>query len=580
MRRSFLLASIVLFALGSFLTAQPSLAAQEPDVAKLAAGLAGGTPEQQQAAADALADLGDRAKAAVPQLAAALASKDAQLRWRAVRALGLTADPQAIEAVRKVVADADPGVRAQAIFALTRLGAKDEATINAVVARLTDPDPAVRRATMAALRSLREQRAKVLPLIVKVLKDSDPSVVMPALHTLAEGGAEVVPALIEALDDKEACYWACLVLDEIGPAAKAAVPALAKVLADERPEVRIQALIALGEIGPDAKPAVAAVAKAMDDEYLSVQYAAAFALGRIGDKAQAAAVEKAARSDDHFLALLGIWASARIDPENQEKTAAAAKALVAGLLDEHENHRIAAARGLLELKAPEVVSKELDAAAASLNESQIDRAMDAFAALGSRVVPRAAELLKDPKRRGRAVQVLGKIGPAAAPAVPGLVDLLQDQDPKVRTEALFALAAIGPKASAAIAPATAALADTDRDVMLTAGYFLQELGPEAKAAAPALRKLLESKDELVRITGAHALLAVDPANPEHAKLAVPVMTAALKSPLPFIRGEAAMTLGDLGKAAASALPALEAAMQDDDEGVRAVAAEAVKKIKG
>ena len=164
--------------------------------------------------------------------------------------------------------------------------------------------------------------------------------------------------------------------------------------------------------------------------------------------------------------------------------------------------------------------------------------------------------------------------------MPALVGLLKDQDAKVRTESLFTLAAIGPKAAAAIEPATAALADSDRDVMLTAGYFLDKMGPDAKAAAGALRKLLSSKDELTQITGAHALVSVDPGNADNAKLVVPVMTAALKNPLAFIRGEAAMTLGDLGKDAASALPALEAAAKDDDEGVRAAAIEAVKKIKG
>jgi HEAT repeat protein len=567
--------TLVLFAASVF-----AARAAEPDVAKLAAQLSSANATDQKAAADALADLGAAGRSAVPQLLAALESKDAELRWRAARALGMVGDPKSLDALRKHAADADAGVRAQSIFALGRFRADDQASLTAVIARLTDPEPAVRRATVTALRMIKADRSKVIPLVVKVLEDADPSVVLPALHALAEGGPEVVPALTEALENKEARYWACVVLSAMGPAAKGAAPALAKAATDERPEVRSQALLALAEIGPEAKSAGPAAAKALDDPFLSVRYAAAFALGRIGDKTHAAVLEKAAASEDHFLSLVAAWARAKVEPENKEKLTAAIKALVAGLLDEHENHRVAAARGLLELNAPEAVSKELDAAAAVLNESQIDRAMDAFAALGSRVVPRATELLKDPKRRDRAMKVLAKIGPDSAPAVPALVALLKDQDPKVRTEALFTLAAIGPKAVTALEPATAALADTDRDVMLTAEYFLAKLGPDAKGAAPALRKLLDSQDSLVKLSAVHALLEIEPKNPDNAKIAVPEMTAALKHPQAFIRAEAAMTLGDLGKAAAGALPALEAAARDEDPDVRAAVAEAVKKIKG
>jgi HEAT repeat protein len=578
MRWAFLSCVVLAGSSLSLLTAESRAA--EPDAAKLAAGLTTGTPAERHAAADALADLSSGARTAVPELIKALDAQDVELRWRAARALGMIGDPQAKEPLRRHAADAEAAVRAQSIFALARMRADDEPSLAAVIARLTDPDPAVRRATVAALRVIKADRQKVIPLVVKVLEDADASVVMPALHALAEGGAEVVPALTEALDSKDARYWACVVLADIGPAAKSAAPALAKAAADERPEVRIQALIALGEIGPDAKAVSADVAKGLEDQFMSVRYAAAFALGRIGDKAHAAALDKAAKSDDHFLALVGIWATAKVDPENQEKLKAAVKALVAGLFDEHENHRIAAARGLLELNAKELVGAEFDVATAKLDDQQLDRVLDAFAALGGRVVPQAIDLLKDPKRRERALKVLGKIGADAAPAVQAIAALVKDEDPKVRTEALFALGAIGPKAASAVPAASEALADPERDVMLTAGYALGKMGPAAKDAAPALHKLLESNDDLVKLTGVWALLQVDPTNDAHVKAAVPQMTAALKNPLAFIRAEAAMTLGDLGQAAASALPELEAAQKDTNRAVREAAAEAVKKIKG
>ena len=65
-----------------------------------------------------------------------------------------------------------------------------------------------------------------VPLCVKLLEDSDPGVRMRVLNAIADAGPKAVPGLIYALNNEKAAYWACLVLREIGPAAKDAVPAL------------------------------------------------------------------------------------------------------------------------------------------------------------------------------------------------------------------------------------------------------------------------------------------------------------------------------------------------------------------
>src|SRR5206468_818984 len=156
-----------------------------------------------------------------------------------------------VPALRKQSTDPETLVRAQTIFALGRLRATDDESLKAVVDRLSDADAQVRRASVRALRMIEAPRQAVAPLIVKLLNDADPTVAMRALSSIAEGGVEVVPALTAALDEREARYWACVALSEIGPQAKAAVPGLIKVLSDDRAEVRLQATIALGEIGPD-----------------------------------------------------------------------------------------------------------------------------------------------------------------------------------------------------------------------------------------------------------------------------------------------------------------------------------------
>jgi len=162
----------------------------------------------------------------------------------------------------------DVAGRIEAAKKLGTLGEKAMPAVSQLAAAIADPDPHVRRAALGALEQLKPDRKITIPLFVKLLSDADPAVAVTAMQTLADEGAGVVDFLTEALQDEDARYWAALVLADIGPEARAAVPALLDALKkkDLDPEVRRELVIALGEIGPDAKSALPQLIEMLEDE--------------------------------------------------------------------------------------------------------------------------------------------------------------------------------------------------------------------------------------------------------------------------------------------------------------------------
>jgi len=156
------------------------------DAKQLAAKLGSGPAADQRAAADELADMGAAAQVAVPQLVAALSSSDADLRWRAARALGLIGDMNVEESLRKAASDSDSLVRAQALFALGRLKADDTESLTVVVNALADKEVQVRRAAVRAMATIKADRKVTIPLVVKMLQDADQNVAMRAVSAIAE----------------------------------------------------------------------------------------------------------------------------------------------------------------------------------------------------------------------------------------------------------------------------------------------------------------------------------------------------------------------------------------------------------
>jgi len=522
--------------------------AAEPSVTALIGKLTGGEESARLEAIDQLATRGAKAAAAVDPLTQLLKDGSAPVRAHAVRCLGEIGKP--------------------ALPAVT-----------AIAELVKDPDAAVRRQAVKAVMKLRPGPKVTIPLCVKLLEDPDPGVRVRVLHAITEAGPKALPGLIEALKNKKAAYWACLVLRDLGPAAKAAVPALTETLRDAQPDVRREAILALAAMDKAAAPAAEQIAAALSDEHTRV--AATYALGRIGQiPADAeATIEANGKSDDKMLCTTSLWALALVHPENKEFRREATERLIDRLKDEDPFVRVAAARGLAALPpAPEITGPIWEKALQNMDEKGVQYSLDALARLGPPAVQRLIDALKYEKLRGHVVYVLGQFGSAAAAATPALAKLVADKDEHVAHEAILTLANIGPGAKGAVPSLMQALQQGAGTNAPAIAYALGRIGPDAAEAEPVLVESLGNSNRHLALASAWALVQIRPASAEIAAKTLPVLVAGLKTASPIGRRGAAEALGSLGAAAKEALPALKQASADKDPTVRAAAAKAVELI--
>ncbi|MGH2485076.1 MAG: HEAT repeat domain-containing protein, partial [Ktedonobacterales bacterium] len=137
--------------------------------------------------------------AALDALRRALDDSNAQVRAQAADALGLLADSSAFAALaRALSADADPFVRARAIYALAALAAlPGAATVNALLPALCDADSSVRCAAAYAIGCSGDQR--VVGVLLGLLTDPAADVREAAVLRLGEISDERSLASLEPL---------------------------------------------------------------------------------------------------------------------------------------------------------------------------------------------------------------------------------------------------------------------------------------------------------------------------------------------------------------------------------------------
>ncbi len=321
--------------------------------------------------------------------------------------------------------------------------------------------------------------------------------------------------------------------------AKTAVPALAKVLTEKKlePDLERQVAKALRRIGPDAEAAVPELVQALKRNSEGRAHIAG-ALWHIAKHRDAipTLIDVARNDNDREL----FWAArelADIGPE--------AKAAVPALT--------AHVKGCSwDGKVFGTGPKARD----SYNE-------------GVRLVWASCE----------AVKALGKIGPEAKTSVPELVKVLTFKDiarevlcPRVyAAEALWRIE----KDPDRLKFLEAILKDEDTQAREQAALALARIGPDAKATAPALVEALKDKEALVRLAAAEALCRFQKNSDRLA-----VLIDCLKDKRS--RGDAyfaALALGRIGEDAEAAVPALVAALeQQDDSALRRAAVKALHGI--
>ena len=407
----------------------------------------------------------------------------------------------------------------------------------------------VRQAAIVALGNIGSYAEKGVPKLIEALADW--TLRELAIDAIAKIGVPAVPHLVGALDSGVGDY----AVEALGRIGLPALPYLIQALDHGYSGVRVRAAAALGQIGPEAKDAIPKLVEILlkDQEECSVRIAAARALGEIK-----------AESPDAISALItarrntNTWCRYRNEREQLAKATLKSlsqigQAAVPWIVDAVRDERDPSVRVDLILVLGEI--EEIGEEGHDINET-------ANWLMGI--------VRQYPNMRASAAKGLGSIGPKAPKALPEicetLCDLLRDTDSSVRQAAAEALVKIG---QASIDCLTRSLRSPYGHVRERAAWVLGELGPSASETFPQLKELLRDGDPAVRKAAINALGNFGPLASE----VVPDLIEALADGQLWTPAVEA-----LAKIGVPAIPHLIQALDNENRGVRAGAAEALGKI--
>jgi HEAT repeat protein len=267
----------------------------------------GTTVYVREHAAQILGEMGSDANAAVPDLHKMLNDPHSYAQEQAALALwritGETNVVSTLAAAFEQAADAQTRQRILTIFEEMGPGAKDAVPL--ILTGLKDNSTAVQEQAVQLLGQMRSDARAIVPKLLQMLEDSDPYTRGQAAYLLwrITGETNVISQLAGALEhapDIHASRRILTAIGEMGPAAKAAIPAMVAILKISNTnqldgcelrynpdgdlvviDVKDNAAEVLGGLGSDARTAVPELQRLLSDRRPWRREQAALALWRI-----------------------------------------------------------------------------------------------------------------------------------------------------------------------------------------------------------------------------------------------------------------------------------------------------------
>lgn len=530
-------------ALGRVMAANPEV------IPTLAGLLTDKTPATlRRLAAESLASGGSTLPSAREAIAKGLADPDATVALAALAALERSVtDPRALfDWARAAAASPDALVREDAVQRLGRLHPRCREAIDSILPMLSDPARNVRNEAALVLMRLGAAAPSALPALVKALPDGD--------RDFAEAAAEAV----YRIGTREAV---ASLFDLSGRPAAEDRPA---------PEIAREVLLRLG---PRASVILPEVLATLDNP--KRRAFAAKLIGRIGPEARGAIPElaRALRVEDPWTQPMAVGALEQIGSESTP-------VLEEALIQPNPTVRLLAAGALLRLdrtnpRAMPLILKYLEFEDDDVRRAAI-REVGRIGEAAADAVPALAREVSE-KRWGddEAVEALGQLGPAAREGVPALLTVIESStDHLLFASALRALSRIG-LGDKRLMPRFRELAygSTDGPIVMASAACWLIVDPESAEGLRILMAGLGSEDSSTREEAARAFERIGPLVASRAVPSLIAMTAEEGGWASRMAGEA---LGRIGPEARSAVPTLTWML--GDPGTAVVAAEALGRI--